>query len=251
VISYWQSTACAYLKLNLILILLITLLFLFRLPLMAAEIYRYVDANGQIHFTDIPPTKSSRPVTSSRQSHLSAVRIYKFVDNSGVIHFSDAPNDNRFRLVYEGSLFDGEASRKRGLGLHRRHGEYRDLIQDAANRFQLDAALLHAVIHTESAYNPYAVSPKGATGLMQLMAGTAKRYGVKDRTDPRDNIEGGARYLRDLLVLFKNDKRLALAGYNAGENAVIRHGNNIPPYRETRHYVDRVLSLYDIYRSVY
>jgi soluble lytic murein transglycosylase-like protein len=205
----------------------------------------------RVHFTDIPPTKSSRPLTASRQSHLSAVRIYKFVDNSGVIHFSDAPHDNRFRLVYEGSLFDGEAARTRGLGLHRRHGEYRDLIQEAANRYQLDAALLHAVIHTESAYNPYAVSPKGATGLMQLMAGTAKRYGVKDRTDPRDNIEGGARYLRDLLVLFKNDKRLALAGYNAGENAVIRHGNNIPPYRETRHYVDRVLSLYDIYRSVY
>ncbi|OUD12059.1 transglycosylase SLT domain-containing protein [Thioflexithrix psekupsensis] len=250
-ISCWQSTGNDYLKLNLISILLIALLFLSGLPLMAAEIYRYVDAQGQVHFTDIPPTKSSRPLTASRQSNLSAVRIYKFVDNSGVIHFSDSPHDNRFRLVYEGSLFDGETARTRGLGLHRRHAEYRDLIQEAANRFQLDAALLHAVIHTESAYNPYAVSPKGATGLMQLMAGTAQRYGVKDRTDPKDNIEGGARYLRDLLVLFQNDKRLALAGYNAGENAVIRHGYAIPPYRETRHYVNRVLSLYDVYRSVY
>lgn len=220
-------------------------------PALATEIYRYVDANGQVHFTDTPPAKSSQPIRNRRHSNLSSVRIYKFVDSSGVIHFSDKPTDDRFQLVYEGSLFEGEDYRHRGLGIHRRHAEYSDLIQAAAIRYQLDAALLHAVIHTESAYNPNAVSPKGAVGLMQLMPATAKRFGVTQRTDASQNIDGGARFLRYLLKLFNNNKRLALAGYNAGENAVIRHGRQIPPYRETRHYVSRVLALYDLYRALY
>lgn len=220
-------------------------------PVVAAEIYRYVDAQGRVHFTDTPPAKSSKPIRNRRQASLGSVRIYKYVDANGVVHFSDTRSDNRFRLVYEGSLFEGDDRKLKGVGIHRRHAEYSDIIQKAAERYHVDAALIHAVIHTESAYNRFAKSPKGALGLMQFMPGTAKRYGISDRTDARESINGGARYLRDLLKLFNNNKRLALAGYNAGENAVIRYGYTIPPYRETRHYVRRVLALYDLYKSLY
>ena len=102
-------------------------------------------------------------------------------------------------------------------------------------------ALLHAVIRTESAYQPNALSHAGACGLMQLMPQTAARFNVRDIWDPAENIRGGATYLRLLLDMFDNDLRLALAAYNAGENAVKRYGNEIPPYQETQDYVRRVL----------
>ncbi|HYQ92338.1 MAG TPA: transglycosylase SLT domain-containing protein [Candidatus Competibacteraceae bacterium] len=121
-------------------------------------------------------------------------------------------------------------------------------IQQVAVAYQLEPALLHAVISAESAYNPQARSPKGARGLMQLMPDTARRFGVSDPYDPTDNLQGGARYLRWLLDLF-NDLRLALAAYNAGEGAVQRYGNSIPPYPETRTYVQRVLEFYRYYRG--
>jgi soluble lytic murein transglycosylase-like protein len=126
---------------------------------------------------------------------------------------------------------------------------YARTIQDAAKATQLDAALIHAVISAESGYNPFARSRKGAAGLMQLMPETAKRYGVKNRLDPTQNISGGARYLRDLIRMFNNDLQLAVAAYNAGENAVIRAGNRIPPYQETMTYVPRVMSYYRKYRT--
>ena len=109
---------------------------------------------------------------------------------------------------------------------------------------RIDPALLDAVITVESGYNPQALSPKGAQGLMQLMPDTATRYGVTDRSDPVANLEGGARYLRDLLLMFKGDVTLALAGYNAGENAVIKAGNRVPAYAETQEYVVKVLEKY-------
>jgi soluble lytic murein transglycosylase-like protein len=122
-------------------------------------------------------------------------------------------------------------------------------VNEAARSNKLDAHLLHAVIAAESAYNPRARSAKGAQGIMQLMPATAKRYGVRDSFDARQNIAGGARYLADLLRLFKNDTRLALAAYNAGEYAVWRYGGKIPPYRETEAYVPRVLSFYRRFQS--
>ena len=121
-------------------------------------------------------------------------------------------------------------------------------IQQVAVTYHLEPALLHAVISAESAYNPQAHSPKGARGLMQLMPDTAKRFGVADPFDSTANLHGGARYLRWLLDLF-TDVRLALAAYNAGEGAVQRYGNAIPPYPETRTYVRRVLDFYRFYRS--
>jgi soluble lytic murein transglycosylase-like protein len=118
---------------------------------------------------------------------------------------------------------------------------YEALIAQAAKRHGLMPELLHAVIRAESAYKPNALSHAGACGLMQLMPGTADRFRVRDIWNPAENIEGGATYLRFLLDLFDNDLRLALAGYNAGENAVKRYGYQIPPYPETQDYVRKVL----------
>ncbi|NJN46612.1 MAG: lytic transglycosylase domain-containing protein [Candidatus Competibacteraceae bacterium] len=126
---------------------------------------------------------------------------------------------------------------------------YAPHIERIARQHKLEPALVHAVISAESGYNPRAVSPKGAMGLMQLMPGTAQRFGVQDAFDPVANIKGGARYLRVLLDQFKNIK-LVLAAYNAGENAVIRYRNNIPPYDETRVYVFRVINFYLYYRAM-
>ena len=114
----------------------------------------------------------------------------------------------------------------------------------AAAETKVDAGLIKAVISVESGYNPLARSPKGATGLMQLMPETARRYGVKDIRDPRENIHGGARYLRDLMAMFGNDLHLVLAAYNAGEEAVMKYGRRIPPFAETVAYVPKVLSRY-------
>lgn len=119
-------------------------------------------------------------------------------------------------------------------------GRYADTIAAAADRHGLDRALLAAVAKVESNFDPYALSPKGACGMLQLIPATARRFGVRKLFDPVQNIEGGARYLRWLLDRFSGDVQLALAGYNAGEGAVDRHGG-VPPYRETQRYVVEVL----------
>ena len=115
-----------------------------------------------------------------------------------------------------------------------------EIVEAAAKKHDVDPLLVHSVISTESNYNPYAISPKGAQGLMQLMPATARRFGVRNSFDIKENIEGGVRYLKYLGSLVPNDPRLAIAAYNAGEGAVWKYGNNIPPYRETEQYVQRV-----------
>ncbi|HEX6850723.1 MAG TPA: lytic transglycosylase domain-containing protein [Candidatus Polarisedimenticolaceae bacterium] len=119
-------------------------------------------------------------------------------------------------------------------------GPFADTIAASADRHGLDRALLAAVAKVESNFDPFALSPKGACGMLQLIPATARRFGVRNVFDPTQNIEGGARYLRWLLDRFSGDVELALAGYNAGEGAVDRHGG-VPPYRETRRYVVKVL----------
>lgn len=115
-----------------------------------------------------------------------------------------------------------------------------DIVERTALKYELDPLLVHSVIEVESNYNPYAISPKGAQGIMQLMPGTARRFGVRNAFDVRENIEGGAKYLRFLQNQFPNDPRLAIAAYNAGEGAVWKYNNNVPPYRETEQYVHKV-----------
>ena len=179
--------------------------------------------------------------------------IFRYVDADGAVHFTNVPQDSRFK-VYLKEKRKADPVTETLAGEIRYYDEkerarYAKPIQDAAKATRLDAALIHAVISAESGYNPFARSRKGAAGLMQLMPETAKRYGVKNRLDPAQNISGGARYLRDLIRMFNNDLQLAVAAYNAGENAVVRAGNRIPPYQETMTYVPRVMSYYRKYRT--
>lgn len=117
-------------------------------------------------------------------------------------------------------------------------------IKEASSTYRIPTELIHAVISVESNYNPNAVSPKGARGLMQLMPATAKRFGSNNANDPRQNILTGSRYLRWLLDFFEEDVELAIAAYNAGETAVVQAGNKIPRFAETQRYVPKVLSIY-------
>lgn len=177
--------------------------------------------------------------------------VYSFTDADGSVSLSNVPADDRYRLFLPDAA--GERSvpqpgASRGDAVLPRTA-YVGLIEQVSRDYGLESALLHAVVSVESRYNARAVSRKGAVGLMQLMPDTARRYGVRDAFDPRQNLEGGARYLRDLLQLFGNDVGLALAAYNAGEGAVMKHGNRIPPYGETRRYVPQVLEYYQRYRS--
>lgn len=128
-------------------------------------------------------------------------------------------------------------------------GPFSKDVNVAAELHGVDGRLLHAVITAESNYNPRAVSRVGASGLMQLMPETARRYGVQNIFDPTQNIQAGAHYLSDLLKLFDNNITLAVAAYNAGENAVFRYGGKVPPYRETVNYVARVTSLYESFKN--
>ena len=122
-------------------------------------------------------------------------------------------------------------------------------IAESGARNGVDPLLLYSIMHRESSFRRMAVSPKGARGLMQLMPGTAARFGVSNIFDPRQNIEGGARYVRFLLDTFGGDVRLALAGYNAGEGAVMKYGNRVPPYNETQEYVRRISERYELMRD--
>ena len=174
--------------------------------------------------------------------------IYKYEDRFGNVYFTDEPMKGRgVRLTWRASddpwyrqftRIDLDAYAKNRKRLT-------PLINAVAREAGLPSALLHAVVQAESAYDPHALSKKGARGLMQLMPKTAEAYGVSDSWDPKQNLTGGARYLNQLIDMFDQDLSLALAAYNAGENAVKRYGNKIPPYPETQTYVERVLDFYE------
>lgn len=184
----------------------------------------------------------------------SAVRadIYTYTDAKGITHFSNVPDNKLYRLILETQRQGGDSPmRSRPVqAILADKQRFAPLVEETARAYQVDSALLHAVITAESGYNPRAVSKKGAQGLMQLMPETARRYGVADSFDPAQNIRGGARYLRDLLQMFGNNMELAVAAYNAGEKAVANYGNRIPPYRETLAYVPKVMKLQRKYQSI-
>jgi soluble lytic murein transglycosylase-like protein len=177
----------------------------------------------------------------------SAANIYSFKDENGITHFSNLPHlDKRYKLVYR--IPQAWTARPnawtpnfpKSIDI----GKLVPVIDNAARTHGVDPRLIHAVIRAESGYNDRAQSTKGALGLMQLIPATAERMGVKNPFDPVDNIFGGTRYLSQLIKMFNGDLELALAGYNAGENAVIRHGNRIPPFAETQAYVPKVMAFY-------
>jgi soluble lytic murein transglycosylase-like protein len=163
---------------------------------------------------------------------------FRLVDEDGVVHFTNAPTDPRYRRVAEATETDGRLRLPAGSP-----GRYTDAIRKAASRYGIDAGLVEALIWVESTFDPWAVSRKGAQGLMQLMPGTAAALGVNDAFDPWQNIDGGVRHLRTLLERYQGNLPLALAAYNAGDEAV-RWYRGIPPYPETQHYVRRVLVRY-------
>lgn len=173
--------------------------------------------------------------------------VYKYRDANGQILLTDRP----MRGMHLERRYDIETGRSRSGGgnalaaMRERRDALEPLIAAAAAQEDLDPDLVHAVIRAESAYRPDALSHKGAMGLMQLMPATAERFGVTDRGDPAQNLRGGTRYLRELLTLFDGDLILAVAAYNAGENAVLRYGRKVPPFPETRTYVHRVLQFYE------
>ena len=154
------------------------------------------------------------------------------------------PQPGAFRLGGEGAVGRG-ADVKPAIPAQLADKPFTELIHSAAHEAALDPALVHAVIHVESGYNPAARSPKGALGLMQVMPETAARYGIRNPARSIEaNLSAGTRYLRDLMAMFGGRLDLVLAAYNAGENAVLRYGHRIPPYRETQEYVPAVLAKY-------
>jgi soluble lytic murein transglycosylase-like protein len=170
--------------------------------------------------------------------------IYRQVDKEGVVHFTNTPDGS------EGELYIREAPkrppRRRSSGMDNR--AMMDYAEQCSRANNLSPALVKAIIRAESNGERYAVSPKGAQGMMQLMPFTARRMKVSNPFDPIENIEGGVKYIKELLGTFGGNLLHAVAAYNAGPNAVKKYGG-IPPYKETRLYVKRVMNYYQQYQS--
>ena len=186
-------------------------------------------------------------------ARLAAADVYVAEDANGHPVYASHPVGGEFRLLLRDPVAPSGAQPDAGLrresgGQRRLRERLEPLIAAAAARHALDPALLRAVMYVESRFNPQAVSRAGATGVMQLMAATARRYGVTNRGDPQQNVDAGARYLSDLLARFGGNVALALSAYNAGEGAVERHARRVPPYRETMTYVPEVLARAEDYR---
>lgn len=187
---------------------------------------------------------------------IASADIYMYVDADGVTHFTNKPSgDGKYKLAIKSA--ERGASKKGaqvtavmpGDRSVERFTRYDTWIRQAATLYQIPEALVRAVIKAESDYDPRALSPVGATGLMQLMPETALRMQVRDIADPRENIFGGVRFLRVLANDLNGDLALTVAAYNAGEGAVRKYGG-VPPYEETQGYVTRVLYYYGRYRSI-
>ena len=177
--------------------------------------------------------------------------VWKFVDRYGVVHLSDRRMGPGSELLVRGKkrVKNRSVSSRHSPGdLQENEKRYTRLIDRVSRELSLDRNLVHAVVRVESAFDPQAVSRAGAVGLMQLMPRTAELYGVRDSRNPTQNIYAGVLHLRKLIQQF-NDVVLALAAYNAGENAVINYGYKVPPYPETQNYVRKVLVFYRQYSS--
>jgi len=168
--------------------------------------------------------------------------VYKRVAADGRVYYTDAPIKGlKYKRIIRTKPKSYAGAYKR---LAKNKKKFSPIIAKAAKKYQVDAKLLHAVIQTESAYDEKAISSAGAVGLMQLMPATAKRYGVSNRKNATENIDGGTHYIKDLFKMFDSNLDLVLASYNAGEGAVKKYKNTIPPYPETQGYVRKVLGLY-------
>ncbi len=165
--------------------------------------------------------------------------IYTYTDERDITHFSNTPTSPKYRLKMREVRFDYKRLSS---------GVYDKPINDACIKHGIDPLLVKAIIKAESDFNPQTVSVKGARGLMQLMPETADDMGVADIDDPQNNIDGGVKYLKRLMGIFKSDLKLVVAAYNAGENAVIKY-KSVPPFKETRQYVKKVLKYLNDYEQ--
>jgi soluble lytic murein transglycosylase-like protein len=165
--------------------------------------------------------------------------IYTYTDEHGITHFSNAPTSPKYRLKMREVHFNYKKLSS---------GAYNRLISNSCVKHGIDPLLVKAIIKAESDFDPQTVSVKGARGLMQLMPETADDMGVADIDNPQNNIDGGVKYLKRLKGIFKSDLKLVIAAYNAGENAVIKY-NGIPPFKETRQYVKKVLKYLNDYEQ--
>lgn len=172
--------------------------------------------------------------------------IYRYEDEDGVVHFTDIPTDNKFKIFMRDIKKD--KSLRTSFKMAGDPAEFESIIDAHAKQYGIDKSLVKAVIAAESNYNPRAVSKKGASGLMQLMPKTAESLKVADCFNPSDNIRGGVRYLRFLLDTFKGDVSLALAAYNAGMSNVAKY-KGVPPFNETRNYIAKVMNYQRAYQS--
>jgi len=170
-------------------------------------------------------------------AHRASAQIYSWHDDNGHLVLSDRPLGAVERLY---SVPKGASVRSTRRASIERGRLYDDLISQQARLNGVRTDLVRAVVQVESGFNPYARSPRGALGLMQLMPATARQFGVGDPFDAADNVRAGVAYLRQLLDRYHDDEQLALAAYNAGPERVAEHGERVPPYRETRDYVARV-----------
>ncbi len=171
--------------------------------------------------------------------------IFLYTDKEGVMHFTNVPTQHRYRIfLRESSSSPVQTVRRYKPNSNR----YDHLIEASSRRYGVDFALVKAIIRAESGFDHYAISSKGAEGLMQLMPGTSKKLNVLNPFDPRENIDGGVKYLKYLLERFDQDLRLSLAAYNAGET-IVSQFRAIPNYRETKNYVAEVLRYYREYKN--
>ena len=171
--------------------------------------------------------------------------IYKYIDKNGVVHFTNVPTTPQYRLYQKSNHPADDVEIERPVPFHFFSGgdetRYDKVIESLCSKYAVDTALVKAVIKTESDFDPFAVSSKGAQGLMQLMPGTARDMQVRNPFDPTQNLQGGICYLRRMLDMFNGDMKLALAAYNAGFNTVIGCGWRVPNIPETRDYVQKVM----------
>ncbi len=171
--------------------------------------------------------------------------IYVMVDTNGVYHFTNVPTSHKYRIFIRDK--SSRSSKRKLQPFTKNPAQYEFLIHRYARKYGVESALIKAIIHTESHFNPHAVSKKGAQGLMQLMPETARDLSVRDVFDPEENIRAGVQYLKMLLEKFKGNLPLSLAAYNAGPNLVGQYGK-VPPYSETKDYIKKVLTYYRLYR---
>ncbi|MDO8793483.1 MAG: lytic transglycosylase domain-containing protein [Vicinamibacterales bacterium] len=169
-----------------------------------------------------------------------SAQIYSWRDANGHLVLANTPRSGAGQIVRSYPVLKSDTIRTTSQAAGDRARMYDGLIAEHARLNDVRPDLVRAVVQVESAYNPYARSPKGAAGLMQLMPATAHKFGVKNSFNPEENVRAGVAYLRQLLNRYENNEELALAAYNAGPDAVDRYGENVPPYAETQNYVARI-----------